>query len=226
MIIAIDGPAGSGKSTTARRVAQALNILYLDTGAMYRALALKALRHHVDLQQAAALIELAQNTEIQLTYDAYALHVFLDHEDVTGEIRTPAVNQAVPLIAAIPAIRAQLVKIQQTFGGRQSLVAEGRDIGTVVFPAADLKIFMIANLAARAQRRFAELQAKNHPQSYESVLAELQQRDQLDAARAIGPLKKADDAIELDTSDLTIEQQVAFILKHARAIITGSRKRE
>jgi len=215
-IITIDGPAGSGKSSTAKLVASALKIGYLDSGAMYRALALKAFQQGINLQDLAVLIEMAQTTRIDLVYENSEMKVLLDGQEVTAAIRQPTVSRIVPLIAAIPEIREIMVELQRSVAQNQSLVAEGRDMGTVVFPDADVKIFMKADLEVRAQRRFLELKYKNILQPIEEIREEIKQRDQMDAERAISPLVKADDAIECDTSVLTLEEQVEFILKKVR----------
>lgn len=217
-MIAIDGPAGSGKSTTAKLVAKALRIGFLDTGAMYRAIALKAIEQQVDFEHPPALIQLARQSEIRLMYEHDENRVYWGTEDITRQIRQPEVSAKVPIVAAIPEIRQHLVTLQRKLAQNQSLVAEGRDIGTVVFPHADLKIFMVASIEARAQRRYLEMLGRNTPQSLAEIEESIRTRDRQDSERETSPLKKASDAIELDTSNLTIEEQVKFIVNQAREI--------
>jgi len=217
-VIAIDGPAGSGKSTTAKLVAKALRIGFLDTGAMYRAIALKAIEQQVDFEHPPALIQLARQSEIRLVYEHDENRVYWGTEDITRQIRQPEVSVKVPIVAAIPEIRQHLVTMQRKLAQNQSLVAEGRDIGTVVFPHADLKIFMVASIEARAQRRYLEMLGRNTPQSLAEIEESIRTRDRQDSERETSPLKKASDAIELDTSNLTIEEQVKFIVNQAREI--------
>lgn len=211
-VIAIDGPAGSGKSTTARFVAQKLGFAYLDTGAMYRAITLKALRNGVDLETEAELSSLLRQTKIELCQHKGRLRITLDGENVTDKIRNQRVNQGVPKVAAMPAIRAWMVRRQRDLGAKGKLVAEGRDIGTVVFPNARLKIFLIASIEARAKRRSKEFQQAGSGTDFAKIIEHLKSRDHIDSTREASPLRKADDAIELDTTHLTIEQQVDFIV--------------
>lgn len=219
IIIAIDGPAGSGKSTTAKLVAKALQIGFLDTGAMYRAIALKAIEQQVDFENSAALIQLAVQSEIRLVYENDENRVYWGNTDITRQIRQPEVSAKVAIVAAIPEIRQHLVTLQRNLAQHQSLVAEGRDIGTVVFPQADLKIFMVASIEARARRRFLEMLVRNTPQPLPEIEASIRTRDRLDSEREASPLRKAADAIELDTSNLTIEEQVTFIVNQAKELI-------
>lgn len=212
-VITIDGPAGSGKSTTARLVAQKLGFIYLDTGAMYRALTLKALKQEFDIQNESEIQLLINSTTIELQINQQRLKIMLDNEDVTSKIRTQKITQAVSLVSAYPAVRNLMVQQQRQIGKKGKLVAEGRDMGTVVFPDARLKIFLIASLTERAKRRFRDFCVQCEAQDLVTIQAELKQRDMTDSTRAIGPLRKADDAIELDTTNLTIEQQVDFIIQ-------------
>jgi len=218
LIIAIDGPAGSGKSTTAKLLAQKLNYLYLDTGAMYRAITLKALRQKIDEHDDHSLTELAENTDITLINRDGVLHVLLDGEDVTDKIRTPEIDRAISYVSMVPAVRRRMVELQRQLGKQGGVVAEGRDIGTVVFPQADLKIFLVASVEERGKRRWKELQARGVEVPLEQVIEEIQRRDKLDSSRKLSPLKKAPDAIEVDTTKLTIPQQVEVILQKVREV--------
>lgn len=219
LIIAIDGPAASGKSTTAKLVAQKLGYLYIDTGAMYRALTLKALRENTDLEDEEALTQLAQNTHIELKKENERFLTFLDGEDVSDEIREPNVSRNVSIVCMPKGVRQRMVTLQRKMGKSGSVVLEGRDIGTVVFPHADLKIYMIASIETRAQRRIKDLEANGHTVDIEELKEEIRRRDEQDSKRANSPLKKAVDAYLLDTTHLSIEQQVATIVEKARKIM-------
>lgn len=212
LIIAIDGPAGSGKSTVAKLVAQRLRYLYVDTGAMYRALTLKALKTKVNLEDEDALGALAKQTDIKLKEIHGALRVYLDAEDVTHEIRKPEVTNSVSYIARAKPVRAHMVTLQRMSGEKGNAVLEGRDIGTVVFPDADKKFFIDASFDIRIKRRYKELRDGGLNVTEEEVEKDLKIRDESDFTRLIGPLKKADDAIYIDTSNLTIEQVVDKVL--------------
>ena len=213
LIIAVDGPAGSGKSTTARQLAQKLGYLYLDTGAMYRAFTLKILRKKIDHESPGALAKLAAQTEIKLIPNASGSRVYLDGEDVTDLIRTPEIDRIISDVSRVKAVRERMVTLQRKIGEHGGIVAEGRDIGTVVFPNADVKIFLVASPQERARRRLKELQAKGVSISLKEVLADIQRRDHIDSTREISPLMKATDAIEVDTTNLTIEEQVEKIYR-------------
>lgn len=215
-IIAIDGPAGSGKSTTARLVAEELGFAFLDSGAMYRTIALAVLRKGIGFENPEKMVEILSGNTLDFKFEHGKLTFFLDGENVTNQLRTPEVNQVVPIVAAIPEIRSQLVPIQRKIGQSLNVVAEGRDIGTVIFPHADLKIFLTASINARAQRRFLELIYQNHNVTLEEIKREIELRDLKDTQRQSSPLIKAADAIELDTSNLTITEQVNFIVQKAR----------
>jgi len=220
VIIAIDGPAGAGKSTTARRVAERLGYPYLDTGAMYRALALALLRQDPTLDPERAREALAR-VQLRVAWDNGRLRVFLDSEDVTEAIRTPEVSQAASRISAWPEVRARLLEEQrrigraweQQYGG---VVLDGRDIGTVVFPEAEVKVFLVADPEERARRRQRELAERGQEVPLEQVLAEILQRDAQDQQRAVAPLRKADDAVELDTTSLSIDEQVQRVYELVR----------
>lgn len=206
IIIAIDGPAGSGKSTTARLVAQKLGYTYIDTGAMYRALTLKVIESNVDPNDEDSIVKLAENTRIDLIYENGNLKVILDNRDVSDKIRTPEVTSLVSVVSAHPKVRDIMVKKQRELGKDGGVVIDGRDIGTVVFPNADLKIFMTADVKERAKRRQKELKAQGFEIEIEKLIKEIEERDEFDSNREISPLKKADDAIEIDTTNLTIER--------------------
>jgi len=209
-VIAIDGPAGSGKSTTAKILARKLGFLFLDTGAMYRALTLKAMRQGIGLDDEDALKRLVDNTSVRLLNRDGKLHVLLDGEDVSREIRSAEVSKNVTRVAAKGAVRERMVQLQRKFAETGSVVAEGRDIGTVVFPDAKLKIFLVASIEERARRRMRETDsaARLH-----EMMADLKIRDDADSLRDHSPLVKAEDAIEVDTTGLTIEQQVDLIVQ-------------
>ncbi len=210
IIIAIDGPAGSGKSTAAKNIAQKLGFTYLDTGAMYRAITFIALRNGI-AENIPAVIEMARRISLKLRFENGVTKVFVDDEEVTEQIRTAEVNGKVSDISRIPEVRAELVKIQKRMGEEGNIVAEGRDVTTVVFPNADLKIFLTASIDIRTKRRLKEFQDKNIPTTFEEVKANLEKRDRIDSGREISPLKKADDAIEFDNSALTPEQDYEFL---------------
>lgn len=222
IVIAIDGPAASGKSTTAKLVAERLGYLHLDTGAMYRAITLRALREGVSVRDAEKMGSLARSTRIGLERTTNGNRVFLQSEDVTDEIRSPEISRQVSAVSSHPAVRAVLVEQQRYLARQGGVVLEGRDIGTVVFPMAELKIFMIADIAERARRRKGDLARTGVELDDETVTKEIADRDTLDSTRKASPLRKADDAIELDTSGLTIEEQVEFIVKKAMEIIQRS----
>ena len=208
IIVAIDGPAGAGKSTIARHLARHFGLLNLETGAMYRAFALKALRIEVPLDESAGLERLADDTDIRLESGAEENRVLLDGEDVTGLIRNPTVTDAASRVSVFPAIRSWMVKLQQQLGARGGVVMEGRDIGTVVFPNADAKIFLDAAPEVRGMRRFDQLGPKPAQQPRD-VIRELRERDFRDRNRADSPLKPATDAVLLDSTNMTLEEAVA-----------------
>lgn len=213
MIIAIDGPSGAGKSTLAKRLAKELGFIYVDTGAMYRALALKVLREGVDLADDASMARLIESTTIDLQVDG-ALQVLLDGADVAAEIRTPQVSQMASKASALPAVRARMLELQRDMARRGNIVAEGRDIGTVVFPQAEVKIFLQASAAERARRRFAELQAAGQSVDLTETLREIEERDKRDSERDLAPLRQADDALMIDSSSVDANQVTARVLAH------------
>jgi CMP/dCMP kinase len=218
LTIAIDGPAGSGKSSVARRVASMLGYLYMDSGAMYRAVALKSLRRKLALDDAAALSEVARDTHIELRRPSVAQEaagakncVFLDGVEVTEEIRTAEVAQAASRLATIHEVREVLVAEQQRAGAGGGIVMEGRDIGTVVFPMAELKIFLEASPEVRAQRRWKEHQEKGDQITLEDVVKEVYERDRRDRERKVSPLVRAADAVLIDNTAMGIEETARVI---------------
>jgi cytidylate kinase len=220
MIIAIDGPSGAGKSTLGKMVAKKLGLLYLDTGAMYRAAALSAMENGVSLDDASQVARIAEKASIELTGEPDNLKVMLDGRDVSAEIRTLEVAQAASVVSTISEVRRIMVRHQREIGDRdpKGCVLEGRDIGSVVFPNADYKFFLTAKPEARAQRRFAEDTAKGRISTYEQTLAEINERDARDVSREDSPLTISPDAIVIDTSDLDLsevfEQMLAKINEH------------
>lgn len=205
LIIAIDGPAGSGKSTVAKRLAKRLGLPYVDTGAMYRALTLKAINRALSLENSPSLVRLARETRIEFqNKKAGQQRVFLDGEDVTREIRTPELTKRVFYVAKNPGVRSQMVKRQRQVASHQGAVLEGRDIGTVVFPDADFKFYLDADFKIRALRRYKELKKQKVSVNLCQTENELKRRDLRDKRRKVAPLKKAGDAITVDTTQLTI----------------------
>lgn len=215
MIITIDGPAGSGKSTVARRLAEKLSVRFLDTGAMYRAIALAVLQAHVSPDDGQCVASVARNCRIDLPADG----IFLNGSNVTAAIREPEVTTVASIIAANPAVRQQLVSMQQAIGAAGSIVTEGRDQGTVVFPDAPHKFFLTASLPARAARRQAELQRKSLPQSLDEVMDQIRLRDERDEQRATAPMKPAPDAVIVDTSSMDVDEVVQLLFQR---IISGA----
>ena len=212
--IAMDGPAGSGKSTVARRVAEKLGLLYLDSGAMYRAVTLLALQEEL-AADSPKLIERVKACRIEFTDNGRT--ILLDTEDVSVQIRTLAVNKLVADVAKIPEIRREIVKHQQRIGAEGSIIAEGRDLTTIVFPNADFKFYLDASVTERAKRRLAELQAQSENATLAAVEAEIRERDEKDTTREHSPLRTADDAVIVDTTDKTIEEVVDLIVAHVCA---------
>jgi len=218
VIITIDGPAGAGKSTIAKAVARKLGISYLDTGAMYRALTLKAIREAIVLDDAAQLVSLARRTKIQLKDGPGGARVLLDGEDVSEAIRAAEVTNKTFYIAREPKVRTIMVEWQRLIGREADIVVEGRDIGTVVFPQAVCKFYLDADFGERAQRRIKELKEKGQDVDEAQLTGQLKERDERDFTRAVGPLKKADDAISIDSTKLSVDQVVDTILEHVRRI--------
>lgn len=207
-IIAIDGPAGSGKGTLAAALAKKLNLVNIDTGATYRCLALKALKNHITLEEAEKIIELSKNLDIDLKEDGT---VFLDGKDVTKEIRSKEVTQIVSPISSIVEVRKNLVDIQRKIAEDKDVVMEGRDITTVVFPNAKYKFYLDATIESRVQRRFKENQEKGIEMSYQEVYDNIKNRDYNDMSKKVGALKRTDEQIYIDTTNLTVDEEVEII---------------
>ena len=209
--IALDGPSGSGKSTVAKRLARELDILYLDTGAMYRACACKASEAGVDLSDESAVEAMLSSLDLRIEYRGGAQHTILDGRDVSEEIRRPEVSMAASKISALGCVRKKMVEMQRKIASEQSCVLDGRDIGTAVLPDAPFKFFVTASVPVRARRRYDELRAKGYTVDYDALEKEIEERDRNDASRAISPLRRAEDAVLVDTSDMSIDEVVAFI---------------
>jgi cytidylate kinase len=217
--IAIDGPAGAGKSTIAKLISKKLKIVYLDTGAMYRTVALKAIRENIDSLDAEKLAKLVSDIDIKVEYIGDEQRIYLDGEDVSNLIRTPEVSIGASNVAVVPEVRLKMVELQREIAKNCSVVMDGRDIGTYVLPNATLKIFLTASIEERAKRRYNEQRLKGIKDvSLEDVKNDIIYRDKNDSSRAFAPLAKAEDAIELDTTTLSIEEVVEKILKQIEVI--------
>lgn len=215
MQIALDGPAGAGKSSVAQALAEKLGFLYLDTGAMYRACGLFACMKEADIQSEEAVTQLLPQIHIEVKYVDGNQRVFLNGEDVSGKIRTQEVGQAASAVSRYQAVRAYLVSLQREIAGSNNVIMDGRDIGTRVLPNAELKVFLTASAEERARRRILQLREKGTEADYHEVLEEIRQRDLQDSTREIDPLRPAEDAVTLDSSSLTLEEVVDTILKLA-----------
>ena len=215
--IAIDGPSGAGKSTLARRLATTLRFLYVDTGAIYRTIAYYAYANHLDPADEAAVLAALPNICIELRHDAEGLQrMILNGEDVTDAIRLPQISQYASVVSAYPGVRAFLLEMQRDFARKGSVIMDGRDIGTVVLPQADVKIFLTASPEARARRRCLELEQRGTPEPFDQVLSEIQQRDWDDSPRETAPLRQAEDAVVVDTTELNFEESLAALLAVVR----------
>ena len=215
--IAIDGPGAAGKSTIAKFLAKKLNYVHLDTGAMYRSTAYKALQNHISLEDEEAVCKMLENTKIQLATDG---SIFLDGEDVSDKIRTNEISLAASLVSKLANVRRMLVERQQEMAKEKGFIMDGRDIGTVVLKDAEVKIYMTATPMARAKRRYDQNIAKNIPTgSIEEIAREIAERDLQDMTRENSPLKKADDAVEIDTSDMSIDEVTEYIYSLAKPFI-------
>ncbi len=212
MVIAIDGPAGAGKSTIAKIISNKLNINYIDTGAMYRAITYKAIRDGIDVDDEQALIEMAKKTQIDFKDD----NIYLDNEIVNEQIRTLSVSGNVSKVAQIKEIREIMVSLQRKMGKRYSVIMDGRDIGSYVFKDASLKFYLTAGINERARRRYKELKAKGHNINLDDIVNDIKNRDEIDSKRSFAPLIKADDAVEIDTTSKNIEEVVSDIMEYMK----------
>lgn len=210
--VAIDGPAGAGKSTIAKMVAKEKSFIYIDTGAMYRAMALYLLRQGVDMKDEEQISSAAQHAEISIAYCNGEQQVLLNGENVTGFLRTEAVGNMASVSSANPQVRKKLVELQQQLAAKDNVIMDGRDIGTSVLPHANVKVYLTASSQVRAQRRYDELKEKGQPCDFEEIKKDIEARDHRDMNRAISPLKQAKDAVLVDSSELSIEESVQAIL--------------
>ncbi|MDD5018910.1 MAG: (d)CMP kinase [Candidatus Omnitrophica bacterium] len=213
-IVAIDGPAGSGKSTVAKAVAKKLGLFYIDTGAMYRALALKARQENIDPNDTPAVVALAKAIDLTMSYDRHtgALRILLDGRDVSEDIRRPEITEHVSTIAKNEDVRHRMVELQRQFAAGKSAILEGRDIATVVFPDAYKKFFLDAQSEERVKRRYLEMKEKNIAVPENHIRRDIQNRDHIDSTRACAPLKKAPDAVYIDTTHMTIDEVIAAVI--------------
>lgn len=212
--IAIDGPSGAGKSTISRKAAEIFGFIYVDTGAIYRTIGLASKIRGISLDDKAAVMEMLTKLNIELKYnESGEQHMYLDGKDVSRDIRLPEVSMLASKVSAIPEVRNFLVDMQRDMAKKYDVIMDGRDIGTVILPDADLKIFLTADVNDRAQRRYEELRAKGMEKPFDEVLAEMKQRDEQDTLRAAAPLKAAEDAVMLDTSGNTLEQSIAEVCR-------------
>lgn len=210
--IAIDGPSGAGKSTISRKAAEIFGFIYVDTGAIYRTIGLASKMRGISLDDKAAVMEMLTKLNIELKYnESGEQHMYLDGKDVSRDIRLPEVSMLASKVSAIPEVRNFLVDMQRDMAKKYDVIMDGRDIGTVILPDADLKIFLTADVNDRAQRRYEELRTKGMIKPFDEVLAEMKQRDEQDTLRAAAPLKAAEDAVMLDTSGNTLEQSIAEV---------------
>jgi len=218
LVIALDGPSGAGKSTVARRLAQQLGYIYIDTGAMYRAIGWKAKREGIDPSDEPKLAELCQRTEILLKSDKSDPRVYVDSKDVSGEIRTPEMGMMASSVSKSPAVRARLLALQRDLGRNGGVVMDGRDIGTVVFPGAEVKFFLDASAEERGRRRYLELREKGMVVELVQITKEIQDRDKQDSDRALAPLRKAEDAVLLDTTRMSIDDVLTTMLSVVKKV--------
>lgn len=214
--IAIDGPAGAGKSTISKKVASALGFVYIDTGAMYRTVGLKAVRCNVDTNDEKGVIELLPSLDIDIRHEGVEQHIYLDGENVSGLIRTPQISMAASNVSRIPAVRLAMVDMQRKLAQNHDVVMDGRDIASYVLPDAEIKIFLTASVDARAKRRYDELLEKGENVSFEDVKNEMIERDTNDSTREFAPLTIADGAEVIDTSELTLEESIDKVINYVR----------
>ncbi|MEK7851549.1 MAG: (d)CMP kinase [Deltaproteobacteria bacterium] len=218
IIVAIDGPSGSGKSTVAKRLAGKLGYMYIDTGAMYRAVALQAKRDNIDINDSAALIRLCESVKLEFVPDNGGLRTILNGEDVSEAIRTPEMSMAASDISARKEVRQALLSLQRRMGENGGVVLEGRDVGTVIFPNAEAKFFLDASLEERGKRRYKELAAKGMDVTLEQTVDDVRKRDINDSSREIAPLKKADDAVLIDSTNIGVEQVVEKMMEFVNSV--------
>ena len=226
MIIAIDGPAATGKSTSAKLVSQKLGFTYLDTGAMYRCVTLLVLRNNVEINNQDHLASLLKNFQLDIKKNGKDHLFLLDGENVSKDIRSSDVTDNVSAVSALPVVRKKLVSIQRKIADNQDSVVEGRDIGTVVFPNADVKFFIVADTLVRAKRRQLDLKRLGEKKTIDSLIKEIRDRDNYDSRRKISPLSKAIDAIEVNTTNTTIDEQVDFMVNKVKLLIKEKNKYE
>jgi cytidylate kinase len=212
LVIAIDGPSGAGKSTTARLLAERLGYLYIDTGAMYRAVGWKASREGIDPADERRLEELCRRIEVVIRQDTGGARFYVDGQDVTAEIRTPEMGMLASAVSKSPSVRARLLTLQRALGANGGVVMDGRDIGTVVFPGADVKFFLEAGAEERGRRRYLELREKGMDVDLDRITREIRDRDRQDSSRALAPLRKADDALLIDSTGLPIDEVLKIML--------------
>ena len=209
--IAIDGPAGAGKSTIAKRLAKELSFVYVDTGAMYRSIGLYMIKNGIDIHDKDAVEKASEKADVSLKYIDGTQHIILNGEDVSDQIRTEEVSKAASVVSAYPQVRKNLTALQKKLAESENVVMDGRDIGTCVLPNADLKIYLTASAEVRGKRRFKELTAKGEKADLAEIVEDIKKRDEADMTREISPLRKADDAVEVDSSDMTIDEVVERI---------------
>lgn len=214
--VAIDGPAGAGKSTVAKRVAKELGFVYVDTGAMYRALAVFFIQNGLKPEDTEQIASICKEAEVSIGYEDGVQQVYLNGENVTSKLREEAVGNMASVSSAIPAVRAQLLELQRGLASEKDVVMDGRDIGTNILPNADVKVYLTASVETRANRRYKELQEKGVPCNLDEIARDIEERDTRDMNREIAPLKQADDAVYLDSSDMTIDQVVNAIKELCR----------
>ncbi len=220
--IAIDGPAGAGKSTIAKAVASKLGFVYIDTGAMYRAIGLAAVRRNIDTKDADSVAGILDEVEVSICHTDMGQQVFLNGENVSDEIRLPEISVAASNVAVIPAVRLKLVELQRVLAEKTDVIMDGRDIGTYVLPNAQLKIFLTAEAEERAKRRFLELEEKGVATTFDEVLADMKYRDKNDSSREFAPLKAAEDSVIVDSTDMSLDETVAKITELATALKKSS----
>ncbi|MST63032.1 (d)CMP kinase [Peptostreptococcus anaerobius] len=212
IVIAIDGPAGAGKSTVAKQVSRILNINYIDTGAMYRAITFKCIKNGLDLEDEKSVVDLCKNTDLKFENNS----IFIDGQCVDDDIRTLQVSSKVSYVARIPGVRFYLVELQREMGKGDNVVLDGRDVGTQIFPNTKYKYYLNAAVETRAKRRYDELILKGVKASFEAIVEDVRNRDKIDSTRVVSPLIKASDAIEIDSTNMTIEEVVDFIVNDVR----------